>query len=285
MRRFALALLLLLPAAMAHAEPALWVARSATATVYLFGTIHTLKGDRPWESIKIEKALAASGTLWLETTEAGDPSALVPLLQKFGIDPAHPLSTKLTPTERKRLAAVANAPGMPTMARLDPMRPWLAAVMLGDAQLEAAGYSQDQGVEKALTDQMTKAGREVRGFETADQQLHYLIDLPRKTEIEILDSAVDDADGGVAKIDQVVDAWFAGDVERIGKLIVEDSALHLPQAYKALLVNRNVAWSRRIQDMLRGHGVSFVAVGAGHLAGPDSVLVQLAKLGIRTERE
>lgn len=285
LHRFVLALLFMLYAVTARAEPALWMARSATATVYLFGTIHTLRGDRPWQSPKIKQALADSDTLWLETTEASDPAALAPLLQRFGIDPAHPLSTKLTPNERRRLEAAANAPGMPTMARLEPMRPWLAGVMLADAQLEAAGYSSSQGVEKALTERMTQAGRKVVGFETAEQQLHYLIDLPQKTEIQILDGAVDDADGGAAQIDAIVDAWFAGDVERIGKLIVEDSALHLPEAYVALLVNRNVAWSRRIQEMLRGHGVSFVAVGAGHLAGPDSVQMQLAKLGIRTERE
>jgi uncharacterized protein YbaP (TraB family) len=36
--------------------------------------------------------------------------------------------------------------------------------------------------------------------------------------------------------------------------------------------------------MLKGSGVQLIAVGAAHLAGPDSVQAQLAKRGIKVER-
>jgi uncharacterized protein YbaP (TraB family) len=36
--------------------------------------------------------------------------------------------------------------------------------------------------------------------------------------------------------------------------------------------------------MLKGSGVQQIAVGAAHLAGPDSLQVQLAKRGIKVER-
>ncbi|MEO9077670.1 MAG: TraB/GumN family protein [Rhodanobacter sp.] len=35
----------------------------------------------------------------------------------------------------------------------------------------------------------------------------------------------------------------------------------------------------------REHGTIFIAVGAAHLAGPDSVQMQLNKLGIQAARE
>jgi uncharacterized protein YbaP (TraB family) len=37
--------------------------------------------------------------------------------------------------------------------------------------------------------------------------------------------------------------------------------------------------------MLKGHGTVFVAIGAGHLAGPDSVIAMLAKQGIQAKRQ
>jgi uncharacterized protein YbaP (TraB family) len=57
-----------------------------------------------------------------------------------------------------------------------------------------------------------------------------------------------------------------------------------PDLYKVLLVDRNRHFAKRIGTLLKGHGTLSVAIGAGHLAGPDSVQAQLAKLGIGSER-
>jgi hypothetical protein len=51
-----------------------------------------------------------------------------------------------------------------------------------------------------------------------------------------------------------------------------------------LIVRRNISWTGKIQEMLKGSGVQIIAVGAGHLAGPDSVQTQLEKRGIKVER-
>jgi uncharacterized protein YbaP (TraB family) len=53
---------------------------------------------------------------------------------------------------------------------------------------------------------------------------------------------------------------------------------------QALLTNRNASWVTRIEGILAGSGVSFMAVGAGHLIGPDSVVAMLAAKGIVAER-
>jgi uncharacterized protein YbaP (TraB family) len=40
----------------------------------------------------------------------------------------------------------------------------------------------------------------------------------------------------------------------------------------------------QIEGILAGKGVSFMAVGAGHLIGPDSVIAMLAARGVKAER-
>ena len=57
-----------------------------------------------------------------------------------------------------------------------------------------------------------------------------------------------------------------------------------PRLRAALLINRNKAWARWVRARLAKPGTVFVAVGAGHLAGPGSVQDQLARLGIRATR-
>ncbi|MCG8505796.1 MAG: TraB/GumN family protein, partial [Sphingomonadales bacterium] len=46
----------------------------------------------------------------------------------------------------------------------------------------------------------------------------------------------------------------------------------------------NRRWVPRIEALLATPGVHFVAVGAGHLVGPDSVIKMLAARGIAAER-
>jgi hypothetical protein len=57
-----------------------------------------------------------------------------------------------------------------------------------------------------------------------------------------------------------------------------------PELYAALLTNRNANWAVEIEDMLKGKGVTFIAVGAGHLIGDDSVLAMLKAKGIASDR-
>jgi uncharacterized protein YbaP (TraB family) len=269
----------------AWSEPALWVAHSPTATVYVFGTIHLLKPDTPWRSDKLDQALAQSDGLWLELSDPFDAAAAVPFVQQYGMDPQHPLSTKLSADERKRLDAVVRTEGLGSAAALESFRPWMAALVISITHIARQGYNASSGVEKILSDDMTTAGKPIHGLETIEQQLRFFTTLPVDTERQMLDEVMDDVDADSGKTDAVVTAWMAGDVATLAKLIDQDIAANEPDAYRALVVNRNIAWAKSIEQLLQGSGVSFIAVGAGHLAGPDSVQAQLAKRGIQVQRE
>lgn len=270
---------------LACAEPALWVAHSATATVYLFGTVHLLKHDTPWRSDKLNQALAQSQGLWLELSDAFDTAAAVPFVQQYGMDPQHPLSTKLSADERKRLDAVIRKEGLGSAAAFESFRPWMAALVISVTDITRQGYNASSGVEKILSDEMTAAGKPIHGLETIEQQLRFFTTLPPDTERQLLDEAMDDVEADSGKTDALVTAWTAGDVATLAELIDQDMAANEPDAYQALVVNRNIAWAGYIEQLLQGSAVSFIAVGAGHLAGPDSVQAQLAKRGIEVQRE
>jgi hypothetical protein len=55
-----------------------------------------------------------------------------------------------------------------------------------------------------------------------------------------------------------------------------------PGLYDALLTNRNANWVRWIKARMDKPGTVFMAVGAAHLVGKDSVQTQLAKEGIKS---
>lgn len=270
-------------AAPAMAEPALWAIKDKDSTIYLFGTIHVLKPDTQWRSPAIDKALKDSGDLTIEVLGAEDPAVMQPLVLKYGVDQATPLSKKLSPEDYKRIQVLAQGAGVPPQA-LEVMRPWLASISLAMLPIMKAGYDPRSGVEQVVQAQMKAAGKPATSLETAEQQIRFFADMAPKVEVEMLKSTLDDAEEGPGKIDKMVTAWAAGDTKELETEFVTEMKADYADVYEVLLTDRNIAWSKQLKTKLAGSGVSFVAVGAGHLVGPDSVQAQLAKLGIKAER-
>jgi uncharacterized protein YbaP (TraB family) len=273
-------------ATVGQGEPALWMAKGAHGTVYLFGSVHVLRKDAPWRSAKIDAAIKASGSLWLEIPDPGDQSAAQALVMKYGVDREHPLSTVLTKEQLAKLDTVATAAAIPGgEAGMEPLKPWLAAIMLSVMPMMKAGFDPSSGVELVLKPEFEKAGKPVHGFETQEQQFHYLADLPEKVQVDYLNSTVQNYDKGADAFKQIVAAWYAGDDKAIDQFFSGDFRAVYPEVYKALLVDRNVGFAKQIDGLLKGEGTSFVAVGAGHLVGPDGVVALLEKMGYTVARQ
>ena len=283
-RRGALALiaLLALGAGPAFADPALWVIRDHDSTIYLFGTVHVLKPQTAWRSAKITQAFAAADDVVMEVEQPDNPMAVQPLMLKYGVDRATPLSAKLSPAVYAKLQAAAQGMGM-MPGSLDPMRPWLAALTVSLTPILQAGYDPESGVEKVLTAQAKAAGKPIHAFETLEQQIRFFADMTPDQERALLESTLADIDEGPGKIDQLVDAWASGDQAALKRQMVDEMQDDYPAVYALLLVNRNKDWAQQLKTKLAGSGVSFVAVGAGHLVGPDSLQAQLKTLGIKAE--
>lgn len=268
-----------LPAA---ADPALWVVRDEDSTLYLLGTVHVLRPDTVWRTPAIDAALADADALWIEV-ETDDPEAMRPLVARHGLDPDHPLSSKLTAEQKARLDAAAAGMGI-SGAALEPFRPWLAALQISMGPLMKAGYDPASGVESKLKAAAREAGKPIRTLETLEQQIGFFADLPPAVELAFLLSALDEMDSGPAMLDALVAAWSAGDVAALDDLMVAELAADYPDLHEALLVRRNRDWAGQIQTLLAGEGVSVIAVGAAHLVGDDSVQAQLTARGMTVER-
>jgi len=277
-------LALLLAGAPALAKPALWVVKDADTTIYLFGTVHLMPSDASWHDPTLDRAMADSQTLYIELTD-DDPANMAALVLRYGMDATHPLSGQLSQSEAHRLGLLANKIGVPGgMQTLNVMRPWLAALTLAVTPLLKAGLDPEHGVDKQLKAQMAGAGKQVLGLETAEQQIRFLADMPRAIELALLRSTMRDADKGAFQLTELIDAWKVGDVDTIARIGNDDMRLREPKLYQLLLVQRNQVWATKIAAILQQPGTVFIAVGAAHLAGPDSVQARLELLGVPVER-
>ena len=261
----------------------MWVIRDKDSTIYLIGTLHLLKHETEWNAARVKKTVTESSELWLEAADIDDQASLMPIMAQYGVDREKTLSSKLNAAQKEKLAKLAETYGL-TMAILEPMRPWMAALMFAVIPLQKAGYDPNAGVDRILKTQAEKEGDKINGFETAEQQVRFFADLPESEQIAFLEEMLGDAEKGMAQLERLAKAWLDGDNETLGQILVNELKKDAPAIYEKFLVQRNIAWSEKIAGILKGSGVQQIAVGAAHLAGPDSLQVQLAKRGIKVER-
>jgi uncharacterized protein len=276
-------LLAVLATPLARAEPAMWVIRDNDSTIYLVGTVHALRPEMFWNSEKIMKAVGESTELWLELVDGDNQELAAPLIQKYGIDAAKPLSKKLTFDQRAKLAKFAEQYGI-AAAALEPLKPWAVALMLTVLQIQKAGYDPKAGVDQLLRAQAEKEGDKVVGLESMEEQIRLFADLPDREQAAFLDQTLDQAAEGIELLDRIAKAWSEGDMDLIAEVFSGEMKKEAPNIYQKLIVDRNVRWAGQVEEILRGSGIHQIAVGAGHLAGPDSLQAQLEKRGIKVER-
>lgn len=264
------------------ADPALWKLSDEDTTIYMFGTMHLLKPDLVWFDDAVSEAFAASDELVVEMVEPGEDVVQQQMMAHGIRTDGSTMSSALTAQQHAKLAAATEKLGMPA-AMLEPMQPWFAGLILSLAPMEKLGYSGEAGVEKVLEAQAAERSMPVSGLEGFSEQLGFFSSMSEEAQIGFLMEAVEQLDEAEAMYAEMEDAWGLGDVNATADLINEGMEA-TPEVYDALLVNRNANWADWVVGRMAQPGTVFMAVGAGHLSGDDSVQAMLAKRGLVVER-
>ena len=290
MKKFALAALLAAVAAPALAadpvpnvSPAMWVVKDQDTTIYLFGTFHMLDGKRDWFNDEVKTAFDASNELVMEIVMPENPAALQPLIMKHAIDQSgKPLSAKLKPEVKAKLDKELGTLGVPAAA-MDKLEPWFVSMTMAAVGAGKLGLKPEHGPEKVLTKAAKEKGKPISAVETVEGQIAILDGMPEATQIAALTHTIE----GMSKLGEtfmpMLAAWSSGDTDALVK-VMNSGLDNDPVVYKAMLTDRNAKWAEWIGTRMEKPGTVFMAVGAGHLAGKDSVQDYLAKKGLKAER-
>lgn len=263
----------------AAADPALWVVHSSTATVYLFGTVHRLPPKVVWRTPVIDRALASSQEVWTEA-DAGTMPSLVRLIRRYGLSPRVNLRNILPARYRSRYDMEMSSAGL-SVDQFGHVKPWLAEMLLTGATLRhAAGF----GVEIDLLAYARKHNKATPTFETADQQFSILSDLPIASQARALELQIDGYPSANGSMNGLVRAWLAGDDQLVNALSNKPLAENDERYFDDVIVRRNENFAQAIATRLAGSGTAFVAIGAAHLCGPNSVQFFLKNYGMTAER-
>ncbi|MGE0456994.1 MAG: TraB/GumN family protein [Bauldia sp.] len=237
---------LLFGATPAAADPALFVARDADTTIYLFGTIHYAACDPvapgpagpltipdvncvDWMSDEVEAALDAADELWVETVDIADEALVASLIQELGYLDDGVLLTDFMPEEEVRLMAemIAGPMADTLLPELNTMQPWLVSMLAGATSMMGGGASPTEGVDLILMELAEERGVPIRGFETADAQIRLFASDPIELQVAALRTTIIMENHGIDvatltqwMFDRMWGFWLAGDLESLAFLIL-----------------------------------------------------------------
>ena len=271
------------PVTTVDVDPALWVVKDDDTTIYLFGTVHVLKPGLGWFDEAVKDAFDKSDQLILEMVMPEDQAAVAKVMVPLAMDmTGKTIPSRLSADELTSYQAAMTSVGL-APETFDAFEPWFPAMTLAVLPLTTLGYDPEQGAEKKLTAAAKTAGKPIEGFETLEEQLSFFDTLPEEQQVAFLNATVRDLDKMGPMLDKMVVLWGKGDPKKLAVLMNESMAA-TPELAKVLLHDRNARWAEQIKTRMDQPGTVFVAVGAGHLAGKNSVQDYLKAHGLTAKR-
>lgn len=262
----------------------LWKVTSAHRTLYLTGVTQMLRpADYPLPAA-VTQAFSRSGALMLEGDPAPDRSEVQALVAKLGLLPhGQTLIERLGPEGQKALEGALAHAGVP-LAKVQPLRPWVAALVLLQAETRKLGVVPAHTEVMYLYRQAHARGMQFTPLETAKQQIGLFAGLPEKLQVAWLVTEAERLPKLAQQRDAIVAAWRKGDTATLARL-THASIAGQPALYRALVLERNKTWLKTLGATLAARGKPvFVAVGATHVVGAGNLVQALRKAGYRVQQ-
>ncbi len=266
--------------------PVMWLLSDEDTQIHIFGTVHLLRPELEWRTDAFDAALSEADKIVFEV-DMNSPEAqraiATDFLARGMFQDGRTLKQVLSEEDEAVVSSAFDSVGVPLDA-MNTFEPWMASVNLGVMKLVADGYDPSSGVESVIEAEASEAGKTFGFLETISQQADAFDLLDEEDQISMLYGSALMLDESPQMLDQLVDEWADGDIAGIASLVASPDGVGFSgPVYESLLVERNRNWVPQIEAMLDEPGSVLIAVGAGHLAGPDSVITMLRDKGYQVE--
>lgn len=274
--------------------PAMWRLADDDTTITIFGTFHVLPEGFRWRTPLFDRVMGEAQEVVFESRddkEEGEveltPEALRFMTLMMRYRPAEPLSARLSESNRPKLKRMLQLAGL-SADQIEYAPPMIAMFAIAEATAEAEGSLRDFGVETVIETEFKASGRPISAIEDPIQVLENLFGIDEAQLIAMIDEGFDGWDG-CALVEPGSTDWETEHNWAQGNLgdaaVTEMLEDPFGRAfYEVLLVDRNRAWTEWLENRMARPGNLLLAVGAGHMEGPDSVILMLQEKGFNVER-
>jgi len=282
--RFLLSMLLLTFASPSLCKAPVWKVSKDDNYLYIGGTIHVLsKDDYPLPNA-FESAFNDTARLVFETDIAALslPENQIKLSAALQFQDSRTLKTELNSETYTRLTNYLSNRNIP-IENFTKYTPGGMSIVLTALELQVLEITA-AGVDEHFSSRADHASKQTGFLESIDEQLGFIEEFSTLDPNKLVNSSLSDLENLKTEWQKLLDSWRHGDVDTLEEIALEEMQNEFPKLYQFILVERNTRWLEKIKLMLSTQEIEFILVGALHLAGTDSVLIQLADLGYTIEQ-
>lgn len=272
----ALALVCMFASPTILAKPVMWQLSDEDSTITLYPTVHLLPEGIDWQSAALTTALNEADEVWFEVKPDELAGANMSQLLATKGYLQRPLEQVISSELMAQLTQYTSTHQLP-LAQLKTMQPWLLALTIMNIELERHGWSAQNGVESVLKPMAQR--KVINGLESALFQIELFSDMSDDDQTMFLASTLNDIEEGPALLLAIAKAWSQGNEADMVALLIAETKRDYPNLYDVIFTQRNQKWVTIIETELAKSGSDFIAVGAGHLVGDDSVVAMLKAKG------
>jgi len=269
-----------------HQKSFLWKVGSKSASVYILGSLHALKGEMYPLPEEMEDAFSKSDVLVVEANINDlPPEGILGMLEgalytgNEGLE-GH-LSKETYEIAKTRLSRF----GMP-IEFFDKSKPWFLALMITALEMQRLGFDPEYGIDNHFL-KKAAGGKRIIELESVTYQMNLLSALSERDQESFLLYSLKDLDILAREMDTLTKVWNAGDADAL-ESIVAKGAQENPRIipiYEKLVYERNTTMASRIEGFVKAGGRYFVVVGAGHLVGKKGIIELLKRKGYSVEQQ
>ena len=247
----------------------LWKAEPANGgkAIYIYGTMHLMPKEDFYLGPGLRKTFLGSDVLIMEL-ELNEES----MIRAMG---------KMWLPEGKTLEELMNKEAFDSLKSylLDTLRmqemqykmvirmkPFLATQLFYSDMMGESPASFEM-VFKSMAD---SAGLQIAGLETIEEQIAVIDSIPLDEQIEMLMQGVRGENEFGDDFSTMISIYKSQDIDSLYRYMMSDAA-DLMEYEDVLLRTRNRNWAEKITELDKNRSY-FIAVGAGHLAGPYGLL-------------
>lgn len=271
---FLLPLILLANAGRAQENALLWKisGKGLTHPSYLFGTVHMICPQDFFLTPAAKSAFAEAKTVYMEV-DLADASMSMKLLELVQLGEGRTLSSFFDSSDYALVQQFVHDSLQMDIHFLERFKPIMLYSLLTSKILPCA---KEQAYEMEFVQMAKEEKKVVKGLETAEYQVSIFDSIPAKEQSAMIMDIVRNYDSQKTDFNHLIQVYKSQNIDSLYKMVEESPDTKINQ--DLLLFSRNRKWVPLI-DNATHLGSCFIAVGAGHLGGPQGLIALLRKRG------
>lgn len=240
---------------------------------YIFGTMHLIEKENFFFPAKLKKIVSNSDLLLMELPEIPSQTDVLKAVTLkdgsfFDFFNDKQIDTLIQWAEKELKMNQQTFRGV-----FYKMKPFVVLQMA--TQLQFTGKT--ESYEEKLISISKNEKIETSGLETIEQQINFFDELSKKEQAEMVMESIRNQNKSNELLKKMQKVYIEQNIDSLYLLFQEDTGIFSTKQIN-FLDNRNIEWIPKIKEVIKAKKC-FIAVGAGHLGGPNGLIRLLQKEG------